>query len=150
MLRLFDWLEGLEARGTTDLNAALRTYALSGGRAGLAVLISDFFSPTGYVEGLNALAACGHEIVVIHVLSSDEVDPPLSGDLRLLDVETGDPQEVTIDAPMRALYRRRLARWRAEIAAACRARDAHYIPVVTDTPFDRVVLHDLRRVGGVK
>ncbi len=149
-LRLFDWLERLEAEGTTDLNAALCAYALSGGRAGLAVLISDFFSPAGYVEGLNALAARGHEIAVIHVLSPDEVEPPLAGDLRLLDVETGNPQEVTIDAPMRALYRRRLAEWRDEIAAACRARDAHYIPVVTDTPFDRVVLYDLRRAGVIR
>lgn len=149
-LRLFEWLEGLEAGGTTDLNAALRAYALAGGRAGLAVLISDLFSPAGYAEGLTALAARGHEVVVLHVLSPDEVDPPLGGDLRLLDVETGEPQEVTVDAAMRALYRRRLMAWRDEIAAACRARDAHYIPVITDVPFEQVMLHDLRRAGVVR
>lgn len=150
VLRLFEWLDGLAAGGTTDLNAALRAYALAGGRAGLAVLISDLFSPPGYAEGLTALAARGHEIVVLHVLSPDEVDPPLGGDLRLLDVETGAAQEVTIDAAMRALYRRRLMAWRDEIAAACRARDAHYIPVVTSIPFDRVLLHDLRRIGVIR
>lgn len=150
VLRLFEWLEDLVAGGTTDLNAALRAYALSGGRAGLMVLLSDLFSPPGYAEGLTALAARGHEIVVLHVLSPDEVDPPLGGDLRLLDVETGEPQEVTIDAPTRALYRRRLAEWRDEIAATCRARDAHYVPLVTDTPFEQVLLHDLRRVGVIR
>jgi uncharacterized protein (DUF58 family) len=151
VLRLFEWLEGLEAAGTTDLNAALRTYAaVSGGRAGLVVLISDLFSPPGYVEGLTALAARGHEVAILHVLSPDEVEPPLGGDLRLLDVETGEPQEVTIDGGMRALYCRRLEAWRDEIRATCRACDAHYVPVVTDTPFDRVTLYDLRRVGLVK
>jgi uncharacterized protein (DUF58 family) len=149
-LRLFDWLEGQAAQGTTDLNAALRTYAISGGRAGLVVLISDLFSPAGYAEGLTALAARGHEIAILHVLSPDEVEPPLGGDLRLLDVETGLPQEVTIDGGMRALYRCRLEEWRDEIRATCRARDAYYVPVVTDTPFDRVVLYDLRRVGLVR
>ncbi len=149
-LRLFEWLESLDAAGTTDLNAVLRAYAVSGGRAGLVVLISDLFSPPGYVEGLTALAARGHEVAVIHVLSPDEVEPPLGGDLRLLDVETGGPQEVTIDGGMRALYHRRLEAWRDEIRATCRARDAHYVPLVTDTPFDRVVLYDLRRVGLVK
>jgi uncharacterized protein (DUF58 family) len=89
-------------------------------------------------------------VAVIHVLAPDEVEPPLGGDLRLLDVETGDPQEVTIDGGMRALYRRRLTAWRDEIQAACRARDMHYIPIETDTPFDRVVLHDLRRAGLLK
>jgi uncharacterized protein (DUF58 family) len=146
-LRLFEWLESLEAKGTTDLNAALRACAISGGRAGLVILISDLFSPAGYVEGLTALAARGHEVAVVHVLSPDEVEPPLGGDLRLLDVETGDPQEVTIDGGVRALYRRRLDEWRDEIRAACRARGAHYVPVTTDTPCDRVMLYDLRREG---
>jgi len=148
-LRLFTWLEGLKAGGTTDLNASLRAYALSGGRAGLVLLISDLFSPTGCVEGLTALAARGHEVAVLHLLSPDETDPPLGGDLRLVDVETGEVQEVTIDGGMRALYRRRLADWQEEIRAACRARDIHYIPLVSDIPFERVVLTDLRRVGVV-
>ncbi len=146
-LRLFEWLESLEAEGTTDLNASLRAYAISGGRSGLAVLISDLFSPAGYIEGLTALAARGYEVAIIHVLSPDEAEPPLAGDLRLLDVETGEPQEVTIDRRIRALYRRRLAAWQDEIQATCRARDMHYIPIVTDTPFDRAVLYDLRRTG---
>jgi len=149
-LCLFEWLESLEAAGTTDLNSSLRSYAISGGRAGLVVLVSDLFSPAGYVEGLTSLAARGHEVVLLHALSPDEVEPPLGGDLRLLDVETGDPQEVTIDGGMRALYRSRLAAWRDEIRAACRARDVCYVPIETDTPFDRVVLYDLRRVGVVR
>jgi len=149
-LRLFNWLEGLVAGGATDLNGFLRTYAVAGGRPGLAVLISDLFSPGGYAEGLTALAARGHEVVVVHVLAPDEVDPPLGGDLRLLDVETGEAQEVTIDGGVRALYRRRLAAWREEIQATCRARDVRYVPVETDVPFERVVSYELRRVGVVK
>jgi uncharacterized protein (DUF58 family) len=150
VLRLFEWLEEVGAEGTTDLNAALRSYAVSGERAGLAILISDLFSPAGYAEGLTALAARGHEVAILHVLSPDEVEPPLGGDLRLLDVETGEPQEVTIDGGMRTLYRRRLEEWQGEIRATCRARDVHYVPVVTNTSFDRVVLYDLRRVGLVR
>jgi uncharacterized protein (DUF58 family) len=149
-LRLFDWLESLEAEGTTHLNASLRTHSISGGRAGLVVLISDLFSPAGYVEGLTRLAARGHEVTIIHVLAPDEVEPPLAGDLRLLDVETGEHQEVTIDGGMRNLYRRRLAAWREEISATCRARDVHYVPVETGTSFERVVLYDLRRSGLVR
>jgi len=149
-LRLFDWLDGLEAAGTTDLNAALRSYAIVAGRPGLVVLISDLLSPVGYVEGLTALAARGHEVAILHTLSPDEVEPPLGGDLRLLDVETGDPQEVTIDGGTRARYRRRLAAWRDEIQATCRARGVYYVPVETDTPFERVVLYELRRVGLVR
>ena len=142
--RLFDWLTTLKAGGTTDLNATLRAYALAAGRPGLAILISDLFSPAGYIDGLTALAARGHEVAVLHTLAPDEIEPPLAGDLRLVDVETGEPQEVTIDPHTRARYRRRLAAWRDEIQAACRARGAHYLPVETDTPLDRLVLYQLR------
>ncbi len=150
VVRVFEWLEGLRAEGTTDLNAALRTYVMSGGRPGLAVLISDLFSPAGYFDGLTQLSARGHEAAVIHILAPDEVEPPLVGDLRLLDVETGEPQEVTIDGGMRALYRRRLGAWREEIQAACRSRGMHYLSIETSTPLDRVVLYELRRVGLLK
>jgi len=144
-LRLFDWLMGLEAGGTTELNATLRAYAVAAGRPGLAVLISDLFSPAGYLEGLTALAARGHEVAVLHTLARDEIEPPLAGDLRLVDVETGAPQEVTIDAHARTLYRRRLAAWRDEIQSACRARGVRYVSLETDMPLDRLVLYELRR-----
>jgi uncharacterized protein (DUF58 family) len=158
VMRLFDWLAAQQAGGKTDLNASLRAYAFASGRPGLTVLFSDMFSPlqsevdgsagsTGYLAGLTALAARGHEVVIIHTLSPDEVVPPLGGDLRLLDVETNEAQEVTIDGGMRARYRERLDDWRAEIRAVCRSRGAHYVPVETSTPFDRVALYDLRQVG---
>ncbi len=150
VLRLFTWLEGLDADGVTDLNESLRAYALRSHRAGLVLLISDLFSPSGYVAGLTTLLARGHEVVLLHLLSPAEVEPPLGGDLRLVDIETGEAQEVTIDGGMRALYRRRLATWQAKISATCRARDVHYIPLVTDTPLERIVLYDLRRAGVVR
>jgi uncharacterized protein (DUF58 family) len=149
-LRLFEWLEGIEAEGTTDLDLALRGYGISGGRAGLVILISDLFSPAGYLKGVTSLAARGHEVAIIHLLSPDEVEPPLGGDLRLLDVETGAAQEVSIDGGMRALYRRRLQEWQGGIRADCRARDVHYIPVETATPYDHVLLYELRRAGMAK
>jgi uncharacterized protein (DUF58 family) len=150
VLRLFEWLKVLDTSGTTNLNESLRSYAKQGARSGLVVLFSDLFSPAGYVEGMTALAARGNEVALVHLLSPEEVNPPLSGDLRLVDVESGDARDVTIDGAMRALYERRLAAWRDDIRATCRVRNVHYVPIETDTPFDRVVLYDMRRAGLVK
>jgi uncharacterized protein (DUF58 family) len=150
VLRLFEWLKALEASGTTNLNESLRSYAKQGARSGLVVLLSDLFSPAGYVEGMTALAARGHEVALVHLLASEEVNPPLSGDLRLMDVESGDACDVTIDGAMRVLYERRLAAWREDIWAACRVRNVHYIPIETNTPFDRAILYDMRRAGLVR
>jgi uncharacterized protein (DUF58 family) len=148
--RLFDWLEARPAGGATHLDAALRTYAGSGIRAGLTLLISDLWSPAGFRDGVTALQARGHEVVLLQLLAPDELDPPLGGDLRLVDVETGAAEEVTIDRAMRDLYRRRLDEWQAETAAWCRARQVHYVPVSTDVPWEQLVLRTLRVEGVVR
>lgn len=140
----------VKARGITDLNIALKEYANRGGRPGLTLIISDMFSPTGFVDGLNALLGRGYEVVMLHVLSPDEVDPPLAGDLRLIDVESGTPQEISIDPVMHEIYLKRLEAWRTEIRAECTKRGVHYVPIITDTGWEKVILYELRRLGLVK
>lgn len=149
-IRMLRYVHKLNAQGVTDLNAALNDYAMRAGRPGLCLIISDLFSPTGYREGLNTLLGKGYEVGLLHVLSPDEVEPPLGGDLRLIDVETLEPQEVTIDAGMRDQYVRRLEAWRESIRADCVRRSVHYIPVETDTAWEKVILYELRRLGIVK
>lgn len=149
-VRLLNFVNGLRANSTTDLNAALRAYAARAGRPGLCLIISDMFSPNGYLEGLNALLGKGYEVALIHVLAPDEIEPPLAGDLRLVDVETGVAQEVSIDGGMRDLYIRRVAEWRDDIRAECARRNVHFIPVDTSMPWEKVILYDLRRIGIVR
>lgn len=150
VLPMLRYAHDIRASGVTDLNAMLRDYAMRQPRPGLCFVISDFFSPTGYVEGLNALLAKGHEVIVLHVLSRDEVEPPLAGDLRLIDVETGQAQEVSIDATMRQMYVERVEAWQHDIRAECSRRGVKYLPLITDMPLEKVILYEMRRMGIVK
>ncbi|MDQ7025343.1 MAG: DUF58 domain-containing protein [Anaerolineae bacterium] len=140
----------IEAQGVTDLNHTLRQYAIREKRAGLVFIISDMFSPTGYVDGLNILLGKGHEVCIIHLLSPDEIAPPVAGDLRLLDIETGEAQEITVDANMRSMYQQRLTGWLDAIRNDCARKGVHYVMVQTDTPFEKVILFELRKLGIVK
>src|SRR5574341_186183 len=149
-LRLLAWLEMQGAEGTTDLNAALRDYALRGGRPGLAMLVSDMLSPGGWQDGLTALQGRGYEVAILHLLSPDEIAPQMVGDIRLIDSETGQPQDVTVDGAMRDLYSRRLRQWRDEMASYCASRDVHYVAVETGTAWENVILYALRRAGVVR
>lgn len=149
-LRLLSWIETLKAGGTTNLNTALSDYGLRGGRAGLALIITDMLSPSGYTDGLSALQGRGYEVAIIHLLAPDEISPPLAGDLRLIDSETGTPQDVTIDGTMRDLYARRVREWRDEIATTCQNREVHYVAVDTSTPWESIILFALRRAGVVR
>ncbi|MCL4247303.1 MAG: DUF58 domain-containing protein [Anaerolineae bacterium] len=144
------YVGGLEARGATDLNSMLKRYALRTSRPGLVVLISDMFSPQGYLDGITAFLSKGCEVAVVHVLSPDEIEPPMAGDLRLIDVETGAGQEVSLDGAMRDLYMRRMTEWRDGIRMDCARRGVHYVFAPTSTPWEKVILYDLRRFGVVK
>lgn len=153
--RLLTFLEeertgSFQATGTTGLIPALEEYGFTGGRAGLAFLISDLFSPESLQDGLIHLAGRGYEIHVLHLLSPDELDPPLAGDLRLIDSESGEGMEISVDGSMRELYRHRLDLWREELRQECARRNASYKLLVTAVDWDRVVLYELRRSGVVK
>lgn len=149
-LHLLQFLEAGSASGITDLNLSMRNYVLRARRPGLLFLISDLLSPGGCKDGLNAIQARGYEVGLIHLLSPDEVDPPLGGDLKLVDVETGQDAEITLDPPTLQRYRQRLQAWQTEIAAYCNGRGIHYIPVTTDMSWEKLVLQTLRVKGVVK
>ncbi len=149
-LRLLQFLETGAAGGVTDLNLSMRNYALYGRRPGLLFLISDLLSPNGYQDGLSALQSRGYEVGLIHLLSPDEVDPPLGGDLKLVDVETGQDAEITLDPTTLSQYRERLREWQTGIANYCAGRGVHYIPVTTDMPWEQLVMQTLRVKGVVK
>lgn len=149
-LYLLQFLETSSAYGITDLNQSMRSYALRARRPGLLFLISDLLSPDGFEMGLNTLLSRGYEVALLHVLSPDEVEPVLSGDLRLVDVETGQDAEVTLDTATLDEYQARLRDWQAEIGAFCLGRGIHYVPVTTNTPWEKLVLQTLRAQGVLK
>ena len=149
-LRLLQFLETGNAGGITDLTLSMKNYALYGRRPGLLFLISDLLSPNGYQDGLNALQSRGYEVGLIHLLSPDEIEPPVSGDLKLVDVETGQDAEITLDPTTLNQYRERLRQWQTEIANYCAGRGVHYIPVTTDLPWEKLVMQTLRIKGVMK
>jgi uncharacterized protein (DUF58 family) len=149
-LPLLDFLGGLRPGGLTDLDGALRDWALRAPRPGLALVISDLLSPTGFEGGVDALLGRGFEVVILHLLSPDEANPPLTGDLSLVDCETQARQDVTVDGAMRDLYMERLLAWRDEIGAFCVRRGVHYLMAETSVPWEELILFDLRRLQVVR
>ena len=149
-LRMLTFIEGLQPAGEVDLDAALREQALRSRRPGLFVLISDMLTTVSLTEALNALAAAGHELLLLHLLAPDEIEPPVTGDLRLIDVESGTAREVTIDAAMRTRYAQRLDDWRAQLRRTLLQGGGHYLSVSSEEPWERVILRDLRRLGVIR
>jgi uncharacterized protein (DUF58 family) len=154
---LFQFLAGLEARGRLDLGASLLRYAGTATQPGPLLLLSDLFDTApeaggrgdggrknGLAAGLNALAARGFEVSVLHILAPDEVTPELAGDLKLRDIESGAEVEITADYDLLAHYRDGLAAWQEELRRFCGRRGMHYVPIDTSLPFEELLFAVLR------
>jgi uncharacterized protein (DUF58 family) len=144
---LLVFLDGLQPSGALDLDASLAAYRVDRRAGGLAILISDLLSPDGYQDGLDVLLQAGLDVVVLQVLSPQELEPAEGGDVELVDAETGEIVEVSLTARMIAIYRERLDRWCAEAEELCARRGIAYCRVSTDTPLADLLLDRLRRVG---
>jgi uncharacterized protein (DUF58 family) len=145
VFRLLATLSGIRAtEGSTDLVASARHAAAQLTGRGLIILISDLLDPAAD-KVIRELAATGSELVILHVLSPDELDPPLEGDLRLVDAETGDGVDVTLDVSSLDAYRARLAEWQTDLADLAARRRATYVPLSTDVPLSDLVFAELRR-----
>jgi uncharacterized protein (DUF58 family) len=141
---LFTFLQNLSSDGQTDLAPKLRSYAARATLPGPLLLFSDLMDD-GWADGLRSLASRKYEVTVMHILSPDEVDPTLVGDLKLIDSETRSTVEITADFDLLARYKDGLTDWREEIRRFCTARGVHYIPIVTSLAFDELLFAWLRR-----
>jgi uncharacterized protein (DUF58 family) len=144
-------LSRTEPSGATDGAAALaRTIDLLK-RRGLLVVISDLYDERDLVErALMRAAHIGHELVVFHVLSRDEVELPFRDDVELEDPETGAvvlSNGAAALRPYREAISAFLERWRTR----CATYGIDYVRLFTDTPLETGLRAYLRRraAGGV-
>ena len=127
MFKVIDYLQNLTAAGAGDLEQACRRIALRHQTPGVVILISDLLDKKGYQQAIRYLLGRRMEIYVLHVLAAEEVEPPLTGDLRLIDSEDGEAAEITISRPLLERYRATVTAFREEVRRFCSARGATYL-----------------------
>ena len=145
VLRLLADLSSIEpADGPTDLVAAARHAGAQLHGKGIVILFSDLLDPAAE-RVIRELAATGSELIVLHILAPDELDPSLDGDLRLVDIETGDGVDVTVDLATIDAYRARLTAWKAGLADLAAKRRASYVDLPSDSNLAVLMFNELRR-----
>ena len=137
----------IEPRGQTRFTDAAKRISLTRRGRGVMVLVSDFLIKEGYEDGLRLLKGHGYDLYAIQVLSPQEMEPTIGGDLRLKDVEDGDAAEVTISAPLIKKYKQTLNAFCNRLHEFCVQRDIIHMTVKSDVAMDVLVLDYLRRRG---
>jgi uncharacterized protein (DUF58 family) len=148
--RLLRFLDGLKADGSTSIFNAVKRHLLINRQPGLVVLISDFLDDGGYESALKALQGRQYDVFAIQVLSPAEIDPPLRGDLRLIDAETGAPMEVSITPRLLESYRAAVKTYCDGLKDFCAKRGMGYLLANSGENFEDLVLKYLRVAGLVR
>jgi len=145
-----EFLSRLPSTGTTDLNRALYDLGRIASGPGLTIVISDFLAPEGYQVGLRALRQRRQEVVLLHLLAPDEIEPDIQGDWRLRDSEGTSSVEISSTPAVLRAYRQRLLAFMQELASFAHAHAMTYAMIPSDTSVTDVVQRLLRQAGVVK
>ena len=123
---LFGFLGAARPSGGTQL--ARGAASIPSARGGsLTVLITDGWDPTGLEGAARRLRHRGGEAHVLHVVDRRELEAEgLSGDMTLVDSETGVELAVTIDREARARYAAAAEGWLQDASAVARRAGVGY------------------------
>ncbi len=149
--RMLDWLDGMAPNEQApSLAEGVRRFCLRNSGQGVVVLISDLMDKEGYEAAVRYLVARRVDVYVIQVLSREEIDPDIQGDLRLIDCEDGDFAEVTASAPLLKRYKQTLEAFTAGAQQFCAKRGVAYLLADNQTPVADLMSGYMRSRGLVR
>lgn len=149
--RLIASLDGIECQQQgIEMQDAIKRFCLRNSGKGIAVVISDLMSKTGYESALRMLVARGMDVFLVHILSPEELEPKLVGDLKLVDCEDGDVRELSVSAPILQRYQQALNAFVEQAKTFCNRMSITYVPARSDRAADQLVNEYLRARGLVR
>ena len=150
MFKVIEFLTHVPYDGPSNLSATGKQFAIRHPQPGIVLVLSDFFEKGGFDEGLRYLLGRKYDLYAVQILSPEEIDPVLAGDLRLTDVEDDDAAEVTVSRALLNRYRHNLQAYCERIKEYCTRRGVNYLFTSTDVPFDQIILSYFRQRGLLK
>ena len=144
---IFDWLAAQRPGGSgfgKVLGEALPRLAYRG----LAIVISDWWVNDPDAD-LQALASMRQEVIAIHVVSAEELDPERlgTGEACLVDSESAYEIELVVDRDVLDGYRKAFLSWQDRLRAGVAAGLGRYLQVRCDANLERLLIHDWRQQG---
>ncbi len=150
IFKIFNFLERAEPGRQTTLKEAFETFVNENKRPGLAVVISDFYDPRGFDEGLDVLRYHRFEPMVIQVFDERELSVSVQGDIELVDCETGNKRQMTVTPAMIEEYARVFEEFCDELETYCTKRKMLYFRTPIQQSFEELVLRVFRAGGFLK
>ena len=145
-------LEELEFDGDSNLRESVVNTPNTGTNDGLSVIISDFFHEEDWKKAVDYLCYKKRQVLLIQVLTPEEVDPSYTGRVHLIDVESESMDDdrnmkIKIDRASQLAYEHAMRDIREELKSFCHSRGVDYVMICTDQPVEKALFKELLKVG---
>jgi uncharacterized protein (DUF58 family) len=147
-LRVFlSELAGLQPGGAVSIGDALLRAATIVKRRGLVIVISDLYDDEAAIGQLRRLSRMGHDVIVVHTLSREEMTLDVGGAAEFVDLESGRKLMVQPSA-IRDSYIAAFRQWLSTVERELRREGIDYLRLSTDQPIEPALRRFLVGRGG--
>lgn len=150
--RAISELEKLDFTEDTNIETCVTNSPDTSTNNGLTVIISDFFTESNWKKAVDYLCYKKRQVLLVQVLTADELEPAYDGRVNLIDSESVDTADfrnmkIRITRSMQKAYEEAMRDFQEDIRSFCSKRGVDYITVRTDTPIEKVLFGELLKVG---
>lgn len=150
--RAISALENIVFDDDTDIESAVVGCQNTGSNDGLTVIISDFLTDSDWKKAVDYLCYKKRQVLLIQVLTPEELEPTYSGRVNLIDAESVDladlrNMKLRITGSMQAAYEEALRDMIEELRSFCASRGAEFLTVDSSKPIEKVLFGELLKAG---
>jgi hypothetical protein len=140
-----EFLEKIEFEGITDLNSCIKKKDFKS--SGISVIFSDFFTPGGIEAAVKYLLFRKQEVVLVHILAPEELNPEMEGQVRLQDSETEETRDISVTPALLKQYDKELNAFINSISEFCSKMGVTYIQISSAEPIEKIVFEEFTQAG---
>lgn len=144
--RILRDIEKLEFEGSTDLTKSIKKRPLS--PRGVSVVVSDFFNNEGLKdleEALKYLAFKKQDIILVQVLSDEEINPEFNNEITFIDSETNENIKMSLTPNIIKEYKKALKNYKKSLEDLVRKYGGKFISVSSSMEIEEIILGEFSK-----
>lgn len=138
-------LEMVDFKNLCDLGKDIKTMPVRG--KGISIILSDFYNVGSLKEALLFLRHKGQEVILVHVLAEEEMNPKIKGDLKLKDLEDENKMDISLYGKAIGLYNEKLQQFIKEIKELGKKYGATYILANSNESLEKIIFKEFTYRG---
>ncbi|GKX30127.1 hypothetical protein SH1V18_26070 [Vallitalea longa] len=111
--------------------------------SGISIILSDLFTNDELDDVIKFLTYNKQQILVLHILSAEEIAPTIDGRFKLVDSETGQEKNLIMTPNLLKKYNEKLEKYSNDINNVCNKYGASYIRINSSDTVEKIILEDL-------